>query len=323
MVVGDEKYFPYRSSSYITRFFERCGLPFKHDSSTRPVWAKERLMELNLGTSPTPDLPSPDLCRVMSEIMEKDDFDKHNEKMSNLGHADPDHFAVFDKALESLNYALKREGLTAYVDETDRCHIRSTGTGVSTAGMAQPNRPLSQDELSQRRRLATFLDQATEDQFTERVLIPLFQRLGFHRVSQTGHKEKILEFGKDLWMKYQLPTSHWLYFCAQIKKDKIDSNNASGERNVANVLSQARMAIDHPIFDPEANRKVLLDNLFLISAGEITKAARTWLVEHLDAGQRRHIIFMDRDELLDQSARILLDLRLDDSDGVFDPTIPF
>jgi len=48
-------------------------------------------------------------------------------------------------------------------------------------------------------------------------------------------------------MKYQLPTSHWLYFCAQVKKDKIDSNNASGAKNVSSVLNQARMAIDHPI----------------------------------------------------------------------------
>jgi hypothetical protein len=131
--------------------------------------------------------------------------------------------------------------------------------------------------------------------------VPLFQRLGFHRVSPTGHAEKALEFGKDLWMKYQLPTSHWIYFCAQIKKDKIDSSAAGGNNNVATILNQARMAIDHPIFDPEANREVLLDHVFLISAGEITKAARTWLVEQLDAGQRRHIIFMDRDEFLDQS----------------------
>jgi hypothetical protein len=68
------------------------------------------------------------------------------------------------------------------------------------------------------------------------------------------------------------------------------------------------MAIAHPIFDPEANRKVLLDHIFLISAGEITRGARTFLVENLDAGQRRHIIFMDRDEFLDQSARIFVDV---------------
>lgn len=125
-------------------------------------------------------------------------------------------------------------------------------------------------------------------------------------------------------MKYQLPTGHWLYFCAQVKKDKIDSNNASGSRNVSAVLAQARMAIDHPIHDPEVNRKVLLDNLFLISAGEITKAARAWLVEQLDAGQRRHIIFMDCEEFLDQSARILLHLRVGQTSyATADDDIPF
>jgi hypothetical protein len=84
------------------------------------------------------------------------------------------------------------------------------------------------------------------------------------------------------------------------------------------------MAIDHPIFDPEANRKVLLDHLFMISAGEITKAARTGLIEQLDASQRRHIIFMDRDEFLDQSARILIDLHLDEpAVEITDEDIPF
>jgi hypothetical protein len=311
MVIGDEKHFPYRSSKYITLFFQRSGLSFKHDGTTRHTWTKERLVELNLGTSPSPDLPSPDLCRVISELMEKDDFDSHNETMSNLGRTEPDQFANLDEALVVLNAALKREGLIAYIDETDRCHLRSSGTGASTAGLARPHRPLSQDEIAKRARLVTFLDDASEDEFTEKVLVPLFQRLGFHQVNQAGHKEKTLEFGKDLWMKLQLPTGHRIYFCAQIKKDKIDSNNASGAKNVANILTQARMALDHPIFDPEVNRKVLLDHLFLISAGEITKAARTWLVEQLDKEQRRHIIFMDRDEFLDQSARILLDLRID------------
>jgi hypothetical protein len=83
------------------------------------------------------------------------------------------------------------------------------------------------------------------------------------------------------------------------------------------------MAIDHPIFDSDTNRKVLLDHLYLISAGEITRAARTWLVEQLDVGQRRHIIFMDRDEFLDQSSRILLDLRLDSPLAITDEDIPF
>jgi hypothetical protein len=46
-------------------------------------------------------------------------------------------------------------------------------------------------------------------------------------------------------------------------------------------------------------------------------------VEQLDAGQRRHVIFMDRDEFLDQSSRILLDLRLDSPMVIADEDIPF
>jgi len=65
-------------------------------------------------------------------------------------------------------------------------------------------------------------------------------------------------------MKYQLPTGHWLYFCAQVKRDKIDAAGAGGGNNVATVLAQTKMAIDHPIFDPDANRKVLLDHVSLL-----------------------------------------------------------
>ncbi len=187
-------------------------------------------------------------------------------------------------------------------------------------------RPLSQEEITQRQSLTKFLDSASEDEFTERLLVPLFQRMGFHRVSPAGHKEKSLEFGKDLWMKYQLPTGHWIYFCAQVKRDKVDSSGASNN-NVATILNQSQMAIDHPIFDPETNKNVLLDHLYLISAGEITRAARAWLVTRLNAGQRRHIIFMDREEFLDHCSRILLDLRLADEkaplESIFSDDIPF
>jgi hypothetical protein len=327
MVVGDARHFPYRTSTKITKFFERCGFPFVHDGTTRVRWAKDRLSELNLGTAQCADLPSDDLCRVITELFDSDDFDDYNEVRTRQSSPRPvaiEYLASVPDALEALNKLIARYGLVAYLDESSRCHLRSTGTGISTATLAQQTRPLSQQEIGQRQMLARFLDTASEDDFIERVLVPLFQRLGFHRVSPTGHNDRSLEFGKDLWMKYQLPTSHWLYFCDQVKKDKIDSNNASGAKNVSSVLNQARMAVDHPIFDPEANRKVLLDHLFLISAGEITKAARAWLIEQLDASQRRHIIFMDRDEFLDQSARILIDLRLDEPvTEITDDDIPF
>jgi hypothetical protein len=326
MVVGDAQYFPYRSSSCITKFFKRCELPFVHDGTTRARWAEERLAELNLGISQSPDLPPDILCRVIVELFNSDDYDDHNEaRADSEGRVSMEECASIEEALKAFNHLVKREGLAAYLDESGRCHLRSTGTGVSTASITPSTRPPSPEEIQQQRLIGSFLDTASEDAFIERVLVPLFQRLGFRRVSPTGHKDKSLEFGKDLWMKYQLPTGHWIYFCAQVKRDKIDSNNASGQKNVASVLQQARMAIGHPIFDPEMGRKVLLDHLFLISAAEITKPARAWLVEQLDASQRRHIIFMDREEFLAQASRILIDLRLTEAPphSKTDDDVPF
>jgi hypothetical protein len=301
MVIGDNPLFPYRSSYFITRFFNRCGLDYKHDGSTRCIWTRGVLAELNLGPSNSPDLPSIGILQVIDEMLDPYEFGKHDKSTK--------------EALDDLNKLIAREGLEAYFDSSDHCRIRNKNTGRNSSLLQAPPPPLSPEEIGQRRKVATFLDSANEDDFTEKLLVPLFRRLGFYRVSPTGHKEKTLEFGKDLWMKYQLPTGHWLYFCAQIKREKIDASGAGGGKNVANVLAQARMAFEHPIFDPDTNRKVPLDHMFIISAGEITRAARDWLGERLDTGQRRQIIFMDRDEFLNHSGRTLVDLVIETESG--------
>ena len=44
MICGNESnYFIYRSSSYLTEFFEECGLNFVHDRSTRKWWVVDVL----------------------------------------------------------------------------------------------------------------------------------------------------------------------------------------------------------------------------------------------------------------------------------------
>jgi hypothetical protein len=58
------------------------------------------------------------------------------------------------------------------------------------------------------------------------------------------------------------------------------------------VLTRATMAIDHPIFDPNANRKnrnVFLAHIFIIETAKL-RVACTWIFEHLDTDQRRRII---------------------------------
>ncbi|MBX9720974.1 MAG: hypothetical protein K2X81_06255 [Candidatus Obscuribacterales bacterium] len=302
MVVGDNSKFFYRSSTLITSYFRRCELEFVHDGTTRWRWAKDVLDKLNLGICHSQDLPSDALVRVICELLDPDDFFRSEKSQ--------------EEALQELNTLLAREGLAAYLDDSGKGFLRNTGTGFSSPTLPAAPRPLSKEEIRARNRIEDFLEKASEDELTEKLLVPLFQRFGFYRVSPAGHREKIMEYGKDLWMKFQLPTGHWLYFCAQMKRGKIDASGTGGTSNVANILTQVRMAIDNPIFDPDSNRKFLLDHIFIIAGGEITRSARNWIVEQLDAGQRRHIIFMDRAELLDQGARYFEFLQLEEEHDV-------
>ncbi len=63
------------------------------------------------------------------------------------------------------------------------------------------------------------------------------------------------------------------------------------------------MMLAHEIFDPEANRRVLVDHAFIVAGGEITKAARNWLGNALDATKRSQVMFMDRDDILNLCTR--------------------
>lgn len=55
--------------------------------------------------------------------------------------------------------------------------------------------------------------------------------------------------------------------------------------------------LGHEIFDPELNRRKLVDHAFIVAGGEITKQARNWIGNKLDAAKRSQIMFMDRDIL--------------------------
>jgi len=296
MVVGDHQGFPYRSSYWITAFFTRCEMDYVHSNQTRRIWAKDVLKELNEQPTIDPDLPAEGIVRVIIELLDEDDFDR--AEMSR------------DAALIELNKLLARDHIAAYIDGSGGRFVKNIGTGTASHRAQPTDLPLSKEEKAAREKITEFLKTASEDEFTEKLLVPFFQRHNFRRVSPGGHTEKIMEYGKDMWMKFLLPTGHWIYFCAQIKKGKIDSSGVGGSSNVAEILTQAKMAMDNPIFDPEVNRNVLLDHMYIIASGDITRAARQWIISHLDKEQRRQIIFMDRTEFLEQSARILKDLDL-------------
>jgi hypothetical protein len=313
MIIGDAEFFPYRSSSYITEFFEECDLDFVQDGSTRWAWTADRLSELLQEPQPAAYALPERFVHVLRVLMHKSDAEPN----------DPDR----SLALEALNKPLSREGYEAFFGEDDLLYIRHIGTKTISMA-ANPHRPFTPNELERREQLSEYLDKCSEDELIEEVLLPLYRQLGFHRITSAGHKDKALEYGKDVWMRFVLPTQHVLYFGIQVKKGKLDAAgiNKGANSNIAEIHNQVLMMLGHEIFDPETNRRVLIDHAFIVAGGEITKQAKNWLGEKLDASKRSQILFMDRDDILNLyivSNMPLPEGAIPKSVTAFDDDIPF
>ena len=283
---AEESFFLYRSSSYLTEFFADIETDYAHDGSTRVYWVADALAEILAEPQPAPNIPPETFARVIRRLMDQEDA--RNEGPQRPG------------ALSLLNAALKRESFEAFYGEDNQCYLRHVPTNTVATPAPNPHRPFSAAEVQRREQLIAYLDKASEDELIEEVLLPLFRQLGFHRITAAGHKDKALEYGKDVWMKYTLPTTHVLYFGLQAKKGKLDASGApkAVNVNVAEIHNQALMMLGHEIFDPEIGKKVLVDHAFIVAGGEITKAARNWIGHNLDNSKRSQILFMDRNDIL-------------------------
>lgn len=283
---AEESFFVYRSSSYLTRFFQDCDTEYAHDGSTRNYWVANTLQQILAEPHPNAQTPPATFSRVIQALM--DPADAINEGSDRPG------------ALALLNSAMAREGFEAFYAEDKHCYLLHIATKTIVSTATNPHRPFSPSEQKRREQLLAYLDSISEDELIEEVLLPLFRQLGFHRITATGHKDKALEYGKDVWMRFTLPTQHVLYFGIQAKKGKIDSSGVTkeGSANVAEIHNQVMMMLGHEVFDPEIGKRVLVDHAFIVAAGEITKAARNWLGNKLDASKRSQILFMDRDDIL-------------------------
>jgi hypothetical protein len=313
MIIGDAGHFPYRSSSYINQFFEECDLDFVHDGSTRWAWTADRIAELLNEPQPTAYALPDRFVNVLRVLMHKADAEED----------DPDR----SLSLGDLNKPLSREGFEAFYGEDDLLYIRHIGTKTLST-VTNPHRPFTPNEIKRREQLIKYLDECSEDELIEEVLLPLFRQLGYHRITTAGHKDKSLEYGKDIWMRFVLPTQHVLYFGIQAKKGKLDAAGAKrgSNANIAEIYNQVLMMLGHEIFDPETSRKVLVDHAFIVAGGEITKQAKNWLGGKLDASKRSQILFMDRDDIL--NLYIVSNLPLPEGatpkeTSTFDDDIPF
>ena len=228
----DSSLFPYRNSSYLSRFFEDADTEYRHNGSTRGWWVANTLEEILKQPSKDANTLPDAFVRVIATLM--DQGDALNEGSNRPG------------AMRRLNAALMREGFGAFYGDDRRCYLRNTATRTVLGAAANPHRPLSPDEITRRDQLAAYLDGASEDNLIEEILVPLFRQLGF--TNHGGRPQgKALEYGKDVWMRYVLPTQHILYFGLQAKKGKLDAAGAprSGGSNIAEILNQISMMIGH------------------------------------------------------------------------------
>lgn len=288
MVIGDNALFEYRSNSHITRFMEDCDLDNVHRGETRWSWTTDVLTELLQDPQPAPNCLPERFVNVLRVLMDKRDAKD----------GDPTRTA----ALEALNEPLGREGWEAFYGEDDHLYVRHVATRTVSA-KPNPHRPFTPAEIKRRHQLSVFLDRCSEDELIEDILLPMLRQIGFHRITPAGHKDKNLEHGKDVWMRYMLPSQHMLYFGIQAKKGKLDASADSTRRdgpntNIAVIHAQVLMMLDSVIFDPEFNSERLVDHAFIVAGGEITKSARLWLGKNLGKSQRSRIMFMDRDDIL-------------------------
>jgi hypothetical protein len=312
---AEKTFFRYRSSSYISEFFEDCQTDYRHDGSTRKWWVATALRKILNKPQPALNTPPEAFARVIRTLL--DQGDAVNEGPDRPG------------ALALLNSALAREGFEAFYADDGQCYLRDVATNTIAVLSANPHRPFSPAELKRRDQLLAYVERVSEDELIEEILLPLFRQLGFHRVTAAGHKDKALEYGKDIWMKYTLPTQHILYFGIQAKKGKLDTAGMGrgDNENVAVILNQVTMMLGHEIFDPETNRRALVDHAFIVAGGEITKAAPNWLGNKLDASKRSQIMFMDRNDIL--NLFVVTNLTLpsgaipDAKPGPFDDDLPF
>lgn len=123
----EESFFPYRSSSYITSFFEEADTDFAHDGSTRAYWVAGVLAEILSEPQPAPNTPPDTFARVIRCLMDQDDAT--NEGAERPG------------ALAMLNGALKREGFEAFYAEDHQCYLRHVATNTVAAPAPNPHRP--------------------------------------------------------------------------------------------------------------------------------------------------------------------------------------
>src|SRR6185312_7027326 len=102
-------YFRYRSSKYLTEFFQDCDTDYIHDGTSRAYWVADALKSILEEPQANANTPPEMFSRVIRVLM--DQGDAENEESLRPG------------ALAALNAALTREGFEAFYGDDKQCYL--------------------------------------------------------------------------------------------------------------------------------------------------------------------------------------------------------
>jgi len=260
---------PYRSSSYITAFFQELDTEWVHDGSTRHHWVADVLDSMLAEPHDGPTHPPEIICRVVDQLMSPGDALNEGADRPN--------------ALRQLNEVLAREGFEAFYGEDKHCYLRHIGTNTVTVLQANPHRPFTEAETRRRRDLASFLDRCSEDRADRGSAPATLSPTGLsphHLRRPQGQGAGIRQRRLDA-LHPANPALPLLRDPGQEGQDRRRGGGTkSGQANVAELHNQALMMLAHEIFDPETNKRVLVDHAFIVAGGESPRPRATGSAMH-------------------------------------------
>lgn len=131
-----------------------------------------------------------------------------------------------------------------------------------------------------------------ESQFTIRILLPLFRKLGFTNVKY-NHGNK--EFGKDITFARRTEFDEYEYYGVQVKYGDV-SGGAHGDIN--ELVTQAKDAFAMPYYDVYSRSKVYVSKVIIAISGKFTQNAVEKIIEGIhEYPLKNNIIFLDGEKV--------------------------
>jgi len=137
-----------------------------------------------------------------------------------------------------------------------------------------------------------------EKEFRESVLLPLFEKLGYHTVLNHGTQE----FGKDIILSTTNAIGIKKYTSLVVKKGNINVGCKKDNSNLYDVSRQVKESYLIKYCEPTEKKEIKIDNAFVICDGTISDNAKRIIVEEWGASKElyeKNTEFIPGDKLVD------------------------